>query len=53
MVDLGRIANVVFAEENDFVLLGWRSLVVLNLRVDVVKKLVDAGPILAVALTHS
>lgn len=40
--------DVVFAEENDFVLLGVRSLEGLNLRVDVVrKKLVDAGPVLA------
>ena len=46
--------DVVFAEETDFVLLGWRSLGGLNLRVDVVRnELVDAGPILAVALTHS
>jgi hypothetical protein len=43
--------HVVFAEENDFVLLGTRSLDGLNLRVDVVRKqLVDAGPILAAAL---
>jgi len=40
--------DVVFAEENDFVLLGARSLDGLNLRVDVVQqRLVDAGPILA------
>jgi predicted aspartyl protease len=40
--------DVVFAEANDFVLLGVRSLEGLNLRVDVVqKRLVDAGPILA------
>lgn len=46
--------DVVFGEENDFVLLGVRSLEGLNLRLDVVrKKLVDAGPVLAVALTHS
>jgi len=46
--------DVVFAEETDFALLGWRSLGGLNLRVDVVRKqLVDAGPVLAVALTHS
>jgi predicted aspartyl protease len=46
--------DVVFAEENDFVRLGWRSLDGLNLRVDVVRKqLVDAGPILAAVLTHS
>ena len=46
--------DVVFAEEKDFVLLGVRSLEGLNLRVDVVRKtLVDAGPVLAVALTHS
>ena len=46
--------DVVFAEETDFVLLGWRSLGGLNLRVDVVRhQLVDAGPVLAVALTHS
>ena len=43
--------DVVFAEENDLVLLGARSLDGLNLRVDVVRKqLVDAGPILAAAL---
>lgn len=46
--------DVVFGEENDFVLLGVRSLEGLNLRLDVVRKqLVDAGPILAVALTQS
>ena len=46
--------DVVFAEETDFVLLGWRSLGGLNLRVDAVRQLlVDAGPVLAVALTHS
>lgn len=46
--------DVVFGEENDFVLLGVRSLEGLNLRLDVVrKKLIDAGPVLAVALTHS
>jgi predicted aspartyl protease len=58
--------DVVFAEENDFVLLGVRSLEGLNLRVDVVRKsLVDAGPVLAantfreglrarpIAFTHS
>ena len=39
---------VVFAEANDLVLLGVRSLEGLNLRVDVVgKRLVEAGPILA------
>lgn len=44
--------DVVFGEENDFVLLGVRSLEGLNLRLDVVRKqLVDAGPVLAVALT--
>ena len=46
--------DVVFAEENDFVLLGARSLDGLNLRVDVIRKqLVDAGPVLAALLTHS
>ena len=46
--------DVVFAEDNDFVLLGVRSLEGLNLRVDVVRKqLVDAGPVLAAVLTHS
>lgn len=46
--------DVVFGEENDFVLLGVRSLEGLNLRLDVVRKtLVDAGPVLAVALTSS
>ena len=47
--------DVVFAESNDLVLLGVRSLEGLNLRIDVVrKKLVDAGPIIAAeALTHS
>ena len=46
--------DVVFAEENDFVLLGMRSLEGLNLRVDVARKqLVDAGPVLAAVLTHS
>jgi predicted aspartyl protease len=46
--------DVVFGEENDFVLLGVRSLEGLNLRLDVVRKqLVDAGPVLAVALTQS
>jgi predicted aspartyl protease len=45
--------DVVFGEENDFVLLGVRSLEGLNLRVDVVRnQLVDAGPKLAVALTQ-
>jgi hypothetical protein len=45
---------VVFAEENDFVLLGARSLDGLNLRVDIIRnQLVDAGPILAALLTHS
>ena len=40
--------DVVFGEENDFVLLGVRSLEGLNLRLDVVRKqLVDAGPMLA------
>ena len=44
------VDDVVFAEQNDFVLLGARSLSGLNLRVDVVqKRLVDAGPVLAVA----
>ena len=46
--------DVVFAEDGDFERLGWRSLDGLNLRVDVIRKrLVDAGPVLAVALTHS
>jgi predicted aspartyl protease len=46
--------DVVFGEESDFTLLGVRSLEGLNLRLDVVRKqLVDAGPILAVALTSS
>jgi predicted aspartyl protease len=46
--------DVVFAEAGDFALLGVRSLEGLNLRVDVPRKqLVDAGPVLAVALTHS
>jgi predicted aspartyl protease len=46
--------DVVFGEESDFTLLGVRSLEGLNLRLDVVRKqLVDAGPILAVALTNS
>jgi predicted aspartyl protease len=58
--------DVVFAEENDFVLLGVRSLDGLNLRVDVVRKrLVNAAPALAantfreglrarpIAFTHS
>ncbi len=40
--------DVVFGEENDFVLLGVRSLEGLNLRLDVVgKELTDAGPMLA------
>jgi predicted aspartyl protease len=40
--------DVVFGEENDFALLGVRSLEGLNLRLDVVRKeLVDAGPMLA------
>jgi predicted aspartyl protease len=40
--------DVVFGEENDFVLLGVRSLEGLNLKVDVVRKeLIDAGPMLA------
>ncbi len=46
--------DVVFAEPDDFVLLGVRTLEGLNLRVDVVgKRLVEAGPILAAVLTHS
>ena len=46
--------DVVFGEENDFSLLGVRSLAGLNLRLDVGRKqLVDAGPKLAVALTWS
>ena len=45
--------DVVFAEPDDFVLLGVRTLEGLNLRVDVVgKRLVEAGPILAAVLTH-
>ena len=45
--------DVVFGEENDFVLLGVRSLEGLNLRLDVVRKqLIDAGPMLA-AVTQS
>ena len=45
--------DVVFGEENDFVLLGVRSLEGLNLRLDVVRKqLIDAGPMLA-AVTRS
>ena len=45
--------DVVFGEENDFVLLGVRSLEGLNLKVDVVRKeLIDAGPMLA-AVTQS
>ena len=44
---------VVFAEPNDFVLLGVRSLEGLNMRIDVVgKRLVDAGPVLA-ACNHA
>ncbi len=40
--------DVVFGEEDDFVLLGVRSLEGLNLRLDVVsKQLIDAGPMLA------
>jgi predicted aspartyl protease len=39
---------VVFAEPDDIVVLGARSLEGLNLRIDVVRKaLVDAGPIIA------
>ena len=46
--------DVVFGEETDFILLGVRSLEGLNLRLDVVRRqLVDAGPMLAVALTQS
>ena len=46
--------DVVFAEENDLVFLGARSLDGLNLRVDAARKqLVDAGPVLAAVLTHS
>jgi len=46
--------DVVFGEDTDFILVGVRSLEGPNLRLDVVRKqLVDAGPILAVALTHS
>jgi predicted aspartyl protease len=46
--------DVVFADQGDFVLLGVRSLEGMNLRVDVARKqLVDSGPALAVALTHS
>jgi predicted aspartyl protease len=51
IVHVGGVAtadDVVFAEDNDLVLLGVRSLEGLNLRVDVVgKRLVEAGPILA------
>lgn len=46
--------DVVFAEEDDFTLLGVRSLEGLNLRVDVVRKqLVDAGPVIAAALSRA
>lgn len=46
--------DVVFAEPDDFVLLGVRTIEGLNLRIDVVRKqLVDAGPVLAAVLTHS
>ena len=46
--------NVVFADENDFARMGIRSLDGLNLRVDVARnELVDAGPVLAAALTLS
>ena len=46
--------DVVFADPDDFVLLGVRTLEGLNLRVDVIgKRLVEAGPILAAVLTHS
>jgi len=46
--------DVVFAEPDDFVLLGVRTIEGLNLRIDVVRKeLIDAGPILAAVLTHS
>ncbi len=47
--------DVVFAESEDLVLLGVRSIEGLNLRIDVVhKQLVDAGPIIAAELlTHS
>lgn len=46
--------DVVFAEPDDSVLLGVRTLEGLNLRVDVAgKRLVEAGPILAAVLTHS
>jgi predicted aspartyl protease len=45
--------DVVFGEEDDFALLGVRSLEGLNLRLDVVnKQLIDAGPMLA-AVTPS
>ena len=45
------IDEVVFAESTDFPILGARTLEGLNLRVDPVKKiLVDAGPLLAVAV---
>jgi len=44
------IDEVVFAEENDFAILGAHSLEGMNLRVDPVRKaLIDAGPILAVS----
>lgn len=56
IVHVGGVAtadNVVFAESNDPVLLGARSLDGLNLKVDVVgKRLVDGGPILA-ATNHA
>lgn len=43
---------VVFAEAEDLVLLGARSVNGLNLRIDVVlKQLVDAGPVIAAAFS--
>jgi len=51
VVGTSTVDEVVFAEDSDFPILGARSLEGLNLRVDPVKKqLVDAGPILAVAV---
>ncbi len=44
--------DVVFAEAEDLVLLGVRSIEGLNLRIDVVRKqLVDAGPVIAAAFS--
>ncbi len=45
---VGTADDVVFAEPDDLVLLGVRSLEGLNLKVDVVaKRLIEAGPVLA------